>query len=82
MCIVLILCSMLCLAAGVLCYAGPADGDPAGLTYDHHIMYQALAFFWIGIIGLIVIIIIKLKEIERLQDLDIDKEDEDAPFLD
>jgi len=50
--------------------------------YDRFIIYQALVLFWIGIIGLIVIIKMKLKEIERIQDMGIDKEEKDIPFLD
>ncbi|MCX8111127.1 MAG: hypothetical protein N3D15_07750 [Syntrophorhabdaceae bacterium] len=50
--------------------------------YDRYIIYQALALFWAGIIGLIVIIRMKLKEIERTQDMGIDKEEKDIPFLD
>ncbi|HBL23576.1 MAG TPA: hypothetical protein DDZ40_05600 [Deltaproteobacteria bacterium] len=50
--------------------------------YDRHTIYQALVFFWIGIVGLIVIIVMKLREIKRIQDMDIDKDENDAPFLD
>ncbi len=50
--------------------------------YDRFIIYQALIFFWIGIIGLIVIIRMKLKEIERIQDMGILKEEKDIPLLD
>ncbi len=50
--------------------------------YDRYIIYQSLALFWIGIIGLIVIIAMKLKELRRTRDMDIDKEEKDAPFLD
>lgn len=50
--------------------------------YDRHSIFQALIFFWIGIIGLIIIILMKLKELKRIQDMDIHKEDKDAPFLD
>ncbi|HON85395.1 MAG TPA: hypothetical protein PK864_05130 [Syntrophorhabdaceae bacterium] len=50
--------------------------------YDRFIIYQALVLFWIGIIGLIVIIRMKLREIERIQDMGIDKEEKDIPFLD
>jgi hypothetical protein len=49
--------------------------------YDAHIIYQSLAVFWIAIIGLIVIIRMKLKEIERIQALGADREDPDAPLL-
>jgi hypothetical protein len=65
----------------VVCSAGPAI-DPAGSPYDRHILYQALVLFWIGIVGLIVIILMKLKEAKRIQDMDIRKDDENAPFLD
>lgn len=51
-------------------------------SYDRHIIYQNLALFWFGIIGLIVIIRIKLKEIERMQKLGIQKEEKDIPVLD
>lgn len=35
--------------------------------YDRYIVYEMLFLFWAGIIGLIVIIRMKLKEIERVQ---------------
>ncbi|HOV90172.1 MAG TPA: hypothetical protein PKW07_05605 [Syntrophorhabdaceae bacterium] len=50
--------------------------------YDRFIIYQTLIFFWIGIIGLIVIIRMKLKEIERIQDMGIHREEKDIPLLD
>lgn len=50
--------------------------------YDRFIIYQTLVLFWIGIIGLIVIIRMKLREIERIQDMGIDREEKDIPFLD
>ncbi len=49
--------------------------------YDQYIIYQSLAIFWIAILGLIVLLRIKLKEIHRVQSLGIDKEEENAPFL-
>ena len=64
------------------CYANPTPGDAAGSSWDRHIIYHALIFFWIGIIGLIVIIVMKLKEVKRIQDMDVHKDDDDAPFLD
>ncbi|HOD74846.1 MAG TPA: hypothetical protein PKJ17_02390 [Syntrophorhabdaceae bacterium] len=51
-------------------------------SYDRHIIYQALIFFWIGIIGLIVIIAMKLREIKRVQKMGIDEEEGNVPFLD
>lgn len=48
---------------------------------ERFIIYENLALFWIGIVGLIVIIRMKLKEIERVQTLGADKEEKDAPTL-
>ncbi|MCX7966174.1 MAG: hypothetical protein N2596_06080 [Syntrophorhabdaceae bacterium] len=52
------------------------------VPYDQFIIYQNLILFWIGIIGLIIIIKMKLKELKRIQDMGIDKEEKDIPFLD
>jgi hypothetical protein len=57
------------------------DVFPAVL-YDRFIVYQNLIIFWIGIIGLIVIIKMKLREIERTQKMGIDKDEKDIPILD
>ncbi len=66
----------------VVCFAGPTVVEPAASPYDRHILYQALVLFWIGIAGLIVIILMKLKEAKRIQDMDFHKDNDDAPFLD
>jgi hypothetical protein len=50
--------------------------------YDRFTIYESLAFFWVAIIGVVVIIRMKLKEIERTQRLGIDKEEKDIPLLD
>lgn len=52
-----------------------------GTPYDGYIIYESLAVFWMAIIGLIVIIRMKLREIERIQTLGEDREDSDAPLL-
>lgn len=52
------------------------------VPFDQFIVYQNLAIFWVAIIGLIVIIRMKLREIERIQKLGIDKEEKDIPLLD
>jgi len=52
------------------------------VPYDRFIVYQNLIIFWIGIIGLIVIIKMKLREIERTQKMGIDKEEKNIPLLD
>jgi hypothetical protein len=49
--------------------------------YDGYIVYESLAVFWLFIIGLIVIIRMKLREIERIQELGVEQEDKDAPML-
>jgi hypothetical protein len=49
--------------------------------YDGYIIYESLAVFWIAIIGLIVILRMKLQEIERTQALGADRDAPDAPFL-
>ena len=49
--------------------------------YYIYIVYESLAVFWIAILGLLVIIRMKLREIERVQELGVDKEDPGAPLL-
>jgi hypothetical protein len=49
--------------------------------YDRFIIFQNLAIFWIAIIGLIILIRLKLKEIERVQNLGLTREETDAPIL-
>jgi hypothetical protein len=48
---------------------------------DVYAIYTSLVVFWLAIIGLIVVIKMKLNEIERIQKLGIDKEDTNAPLL-
>jgi hypothetical protein len=48
---------------------------------DIYAIYTSLAVFWLAIIGLIVVIKMKLNEIERIQKLGIDKEDSHSPLL-
>jgi hypothetical protein len=49
--------------------------------YEGYIVYESLAVFWLFIIGLIVIIRMKLREIERIQALGAEEEDPNAPLL-
>lgn len=79
--IILALVSLLMNAGILLAQETKIDVFPAA-PYDRFIIYQTLAIFWVGIIGLIIIIRMKLKEIERIQSLGIDKEDKDTPLLD
>jgi hypothetical protein len=49
--------------------------------YEGYIVYESLAVFWLFIVSLLIIIRMKLREIERIQALGVDKEDQDAPLL-
>jgi hypothetical protein len=49
--------------------------------YEGYIIYESLAVFWLFIAGLLVILRMKLREIERIQVLGADREDRDAPLL-
>ena len=44
--------------------------------FYQYIIYETLVIFWIAIIGLIVIIRMKLREIERVQKMGLFKEEE------
>jgi len=50
-------------------------------TFDAFIIYESLAIFWLAILSLIVIIRMKLREIERIQEMGAEQEDKDAPLL-
>jgi hypothetical protein len=77
---------LLVLLNPVLCSFASAAEEKIALTpsapYDRFIVFESLALFWIGIIGLIVIIWMNLKEVERTQRMGLDKEEKDAPLLD
>jgi hypothetical protein len=49
--------------------------------YYLYIAYENLAVFWVAILGLLVIIRMKLREIERIQELGLERDDQDAPLL-
>ena len=49
--------------------------------YYLYIAYESLIVFWVGILGLLVIIRMKLREIERIQALGVEEEDPNAPLL-
>jgi hypothetical protein len=50
--------------------------------YYQFIIFENLAIFWIAIIGLIVILRMKLREIEQRQKMGLDREETEAPRLD
>jgi hypothetical protein len=49
--------------------------------YYIYIVYESLVVFWVAILGLLVILRMKLREIERIQALGVEKEDQDSPLL-
>lgn len=49
--------------------------------YEGYLVYESLAVFWLFILSLLVIIRMKLREIERIQALGAEEEDKDAPLL-
>jgi hypothetical protein len=67
--------------------AAPLWGEEAKKTVEvfpstpfyQYIIYENLVIFWIGILGLLVIIRMKLREIERVQKLGLDIRDRETP---
>ena len=72
---------LLLLINAAACLAADQPGVFPEVPYDGYIIYESLAVFWIALIGLIVIIRMKLREVERTQALGADREDPDAPLL-
>ncbi len=69
------------LAGSLLAQQEKVDVFPA-VVYDQYIIYQTLIIFWVGIIGLLVILRMKLREIEHNQEMGLHKEEKDTPLLD
>ncbi|HBA55578.1 MAG: hypothetical protein GXY80_11460 [Syntrophorhabdus aromaticivorans] len=64
-------------------WAGPEKIEVfPGAPYERLTIYENLIIFWIGIIGLVVIIGMKLREIQRIRKMGIDREEKDIPLLD
>lgn len=78
---IIILLVLILIHAIPLCSQDKVESFPAA-SYDRFIIYQTLAVFWIAIIGLIVIIKMKLREIERIQKMGFNKEEKEIPTLD
>lgn len=76
-----ILFMVLALGGNLLAGQEKVDVFPS-VTYDQYIIYQTLLIFWIGIIGLLVILRMKLREIERNQKMGLHKKEKDIPLLD
>jgi hypothetical protein len=50
-------------------------------AYDRAAIYLNLALFWVALIVLIVLIRLKLREIERVQAMDTRQDDDKIPML-
>lgn len=51
-------------------------------AFDRFIVYQTLVVLWLFIGALWVILYMKLKEAQRVHNLNLEKEEEKVPFLD
>jgi hypothetical protein len=51
-------------------------------AFDRSIIYLDLALFWMALIVLVVLIRLKLREIERIQAMEKSAGDEETPMLD
>jgi hypothetical protein len=51
------------------------------IPYEQATVYINLGFFWAGIIGLIIILRLKLKELERTQKMEQEEAGREAPLL-
>ncbi|HVN22704.1 MAG TPA: hypothetical protein VMT71_01935 [Syntrophorhabdales bacterium] len=49
--------------------------------YDQATVYLNLGLFWAGIIGLLIILRLKLKELERVQKMEREEAEKTAPLL-
>jgi hypothetical protein len=49
--------------------------------YDQAAVYLNLAMFWAGIIGLVILLRLKLREIERVQKMEREEAEKAAPLL-
>ena len=50
-------------------------------AYDQATVYLNLGFFWAGIIGLVILLKLKLRELERTQKMEREEAQESAPLL-
>lgn len=49
--------------------------------YDQWTIYMNLILFWMGIGGIVVVLVLKLREIERIQKMNKTTKPEEIPFL-
>jgi hypothetical protein len=67
--------------AAALFAAQVAEVSPTA-PYARYVVLENLLLFWIAILGLIIIIRMKLKEIERIGTMNPPKDEKGTPFLD
>jgi len=49
--------------------------------YDQATIYLNLGMFWAGIIGLVILLRLKLRELERVQKMEREEAEKEAPLL-
>ena len=67
-------------SAVALCAETKIDVFPP-TAYDQATVYLNLGFFWAGIIGLVILLKLKLRELERTQKMEREEAQESAPLL-
>ena len=80
----IILCSIafiLMLAASLWADANPVIDVFPPTGYDQATVYLNLAMFWAGIIGLVILLRLKLRELERVQRMEREEGEKAAPLL-
>ena len=80
----IILCSIafiLLQAAGLWAETKPVIDVFPPTGYDHATIYLNLAMFWAGIIGLVILLRLKLRELERVQKMEREEAEKAAPLL-
>jgi hypothetical protein len=77
-----ILCSVVFFLSHVarLCAENKIEVFPP-TGYDQATVYLNLGLFWAGIIGLVIILRLKLRELERVQKLEREEAEKAAPLL-
>ena len=79
--ILCILAFMLLQAAGLWAETKPVIDVFPPTGYDQATVYLNLGMFWAGIIGLIILLRLKLREIARVQQMEREEAEKAAPLL-
>jgi hypothetical protein len=80
----IVLCSIafiLMLAASLWAETKPVIDVFPPTGYDQTTVYLNLAMFWAGIIGLVILLRLKLRELERVQRMEREEAEKAAPLL-